>query len=185
PAPPTPQPGLAPGDEEAESMCSYVEICASSSAVRCASHGAYLQNLERSSRHWILSSGKAQGPEELAPSSSTSTELKEMGAMGSEGEIWYNPIPEDEDVVGVRQGTKPGSSWRKWGSGTGSRESDRDKARPSRAEPGDEGPPRSIARQVESSSSQNAPTPDGPVGRGEETGAGRTQAYGKLPISCV
>ncbi|XP_039370442.1 rho GTPase-activating protein SYDE1 isoform X2 [Mauremys reevesii] len=182
-APPTPQPGLAPGDEEAESMCRYVELCASGTAVRCASHGAYLQNLEKSSRHWILSSGKAQGPEELAPSAST--ELKEVGAMGSEGEIWYNPIPEDEDVVGVRQGTEPGSSWRKWGSGTGSRESDRDKARPSRAEPGDEEPPRSIARQVESPSSQNAPTPAGPVGRGEETGAGRTQAYGKLPISCV
>ncbi|KAM9115467.1 rho GTPase-activating protein SYDE1 isoform 1-T1 [Pangshura tecta] len=183
PAPPTPQPGLTPGDEEAESMCRYVELCASGSAVRCASHGAYLQNLERSSRHWILSSGKAQGPEELA--SSASTELKEVGAMGSEGEIWYNPIPEDEDVVGVRQGTEPRSSWRKWGSGTGSRESDRDKARPSRAEPGDEGPPRSIDGQVESPSSQNAPTPAGPVGRGEETGAGRTQAYGKLPISCV
>ncbi|XP_067400693.1 rho GTPase-activating protein SYDE1 isoform X2 [Emydura macquarii macquarii] len=177
-----PQPSLASGDEEAESMCSYVELCSSSSAVRCASHGAYLQSLERSSRHWVLSSGKAQGPEELAPS--TSTELKEVGTTGSEGEIWYNPIPEDEDVEGVRHGAEPGSSWRRCGSGIGSQESDRGKARPSRAEPGGEGPLRSGAGQVESPSSQNVPVPAGPVGQGEELTTGRTQAW-KLPISCV
>ncbi|XP_074835616.1 rho GTPase-activating protein SYDE1 isoform X2 [Carettochelys insculpta] len=168
---PSPQPSFSPGDKEAESMCSYVELCTSGNAVRCASHGAYLQSLERSSRHWVLSSGKAQGPEEPAPS--TGTELKEMGAAGNEGEIWYNPIPEDEDVVGTRQGAEPGRSLRKWGSGTGSQESDGDKARSGSAEPGSEGPPRSVTGQVKSPSSQNESTPAGPVGRG------------KLPISCV
>ncbi|XP_075758228.1 rho GTPase-activating protein SYDE1 isoform X2 [Pelodiscus sinensis] len=179
-ATPSPQPSQTPGDEEAESMCSYVELCTSGSAVRCSSHGAYLQSLDKSSRHWVLSSGKAQGSEELAPSAST--ELKEAG---SEGEIWYNPIPEDEDVVGIRHGAEPGSSWRKQGSGSGSQESDRDRARPGGAEPGGEGSPRSVAGQVEHLSLQNSPTPAGPVSQGKDQGASRTQACGKLPISCV
>ncbi|XP_042746725.1 rho GTPase-activating protein SYDE1-like isoform X2 [Lagopus leucura] len=59
---------------------------------RSPGHGAYLQSLERSSRHWVLSSGKGAGLDEGGGSSET-----EVGTGGSEGEIWYNPIPEDED----------------------------------------------------------------------------------------
>uniref|UniRef100_A0A8C8SMW3 Rho GTPase-activating protein SYDE1 n=1 Tax=Pelusios castaneus TaxID=367368 RepID=A0A8C8SMW3_9SAUR len=176
----TPQSSLAPDEEEAELMCSYAELCASSGAARCASHGAYLQSLERSSRQWVLSSGKAQSPEESAPSAGM--ELKEASATGSEGEIWYNPIPEDEDVAGVRQGAELCSSSKKCGGGTGSQECNRGKARLGRAEPGGERSLRSGTGQVESPSLQTAP---GPAGQGEDLGAGRTQACGKLPISCA
>ncbi|XP_033927961.1 rho GTPase-activating protein SYDE1 [Melopsittacus undulatus] len=58
-------------------------------------HGAYLQSLERSSRHWVLSSVKIPGVEEPG----AGAELD----PGSEGDIWYNPIPEDE-------GPQPGSA---------------------------------------------------------------------------
>lgn len=48
---------------------------------------AYLQSLDRSSRAWVLSSGKTQASDEacgLQPESSSN--------------IWYNPIPEEEDA---------------------------------------------------------------------------------------
>lgn len=50
---------------------------------------AYLQSLERSSRAWLLSSGKPQG------SSGTLRLSEETGSN-----IWYNPIPEEEDAGG-------------------------------------------------------------------------------------
>ncbi|XP_042309257.1 rho GTPase-activating protein SYDE1 [Sceloporus undulatus] len=85
--------------EDTEVPVGYMESCSSSLiSAKCSSQGAYLQSLERSSRHWVLSSGKTQGMEEVAATSS-SIELKEPHILCSnEGEIWYNPIPEDEDL---------------------------------------------------------------------------------------
>ncbi|XP_053155141.1 rho GTPase-activating protein SYDE1 isoform X2 [Hemicordylus capensis] len=83
--------------EAAKSLISCTEICTSSISTKYSGQGAYLQSLERSSRHWVLSSGKAQGAEELAASSSTEPKDSDM-LCSSEGEIWYNPIPEDEDL---------------------------------------------------------------------------------------
>uniref|UniRef100_A0A8B9G6J7 Synapse defective Rho GTPase homolog 1 n=1 Tax=Amazona collaria TaxID=241587 RepID=A0A8B9G6J7_9PSIT len=62
-------------------------------------HGAYLQSLERSSRHWVLSSMKIPGSDEPGAGAEV-----DPGAAGSEGDIWYNPIPEDEDL---QAGTPP------------------------------------------------------------------------------
>ncbi|XP_068161970.1 rho GTPase-activating protein SYDE1 [Antennarius striatus] len=57
---------------------------------------AYLQSLERSSRAWVLSSGKNPPHQALGPQGG--------------GNIWYNPIPEDEDA-----GSPPGEEevWRR------------------------------------------------------------------------
>lgn len=80
-----------PGEEPSElaEEADAAELCGPG---RSPGHGAYLQSLERSSRHWVLSSGKAAGLDEAGGG----TEM-EVGTGGSEGEIWYNPIPEDED----------------------------------------------------------------------------------------
>ncbi|KAH0628631.1 hypothetical protein JD844_010000, partial [Phrynosoma platyrhinos] len=101
--------------EDAELPVGFVESSSSSLiSAKCSSQGAYLQSLERSSRHWVLSSGKTQGMEEPTATSS-STELKELHVLYSnEGEIWYNPIPEDEDLH------LPGLE-KKWGGGTDNR----------------------------------------------------------------
>ncbi|XP_022599202.1 rho GTPase-activating protein SYDE1 isoform X2 [Seriola dumerili] len=49
----------------------------------------YLQSLDRSSRAWVLSSGKSQASEEVC------------GPQEDSGSnIWYNPIPEEEDAGG-------------------------------------------------------------------------------------
>ncbi|XP_036096167.1 rho GTPase-activating protein SYDE1 [Molossus molossus] len=71
-------------------------------ASRSPSRGAYLQSLEPSSRRWVL--GGAKPPEEacLGP-----------GAPGSgepAGEIWYNPIPEEDPrpLVPETPGPQPG-----------------------------------------------------------------------------
>ncbi|XP_038591288.1 rho GTPase-activating protein SYDE1 [Micropterus salmoides] len=50
---------------------------------------AYLQSLDRSSRAWVLSSGKIQASDEAY-------RLQE----DSGSNIWYNPIPEEEDAGG-------------------------------------------------------------------------------------
>ncbi|KAF3703971.1 Rho GTPase-activating protein SYDE1 Synapse defective protein 1 -like protein 1 [Channa argus] len=47
---------------------------------------AYLQSLDRSSRAWVLSSGKSQASDEV------SSQKEDIGSN-----IWYNPIPEEED----------------------------------------------------------------------------------------
>lgn len=100
--------------ETAEALISYTETCSSSFSAKCSSQGAYLQSLERSSRHWVLSSGKAQGVEELAAGSGT--EPRDPGGLcSSEGEIWYNPIPEDEDP-------QLHAIEKRWGSSTGKKE---------------------------------------------------------------
>nr|XP_038025259.1 rho GTPase-activating protein SYDE1 [Anas platyrhynchos] len=97
PATSTPWPGLEPPGEEppepaeeAEAANGSVELGGPS---RSPGHGAYLQSLERSSRHWVLSSAKAPGLDEAGGGGAEA----EAGGAGSEGEIWYNPIPEDED----------------------------------------------------------------------------------------
>ncbi|XP_032989798.1 rho GTPase-activating protein SYDE1 isoform X2 [Rhinolophus ferrumequinum] len=82
PSPPEPEP-QAPEGSQAET-----EGPPSPEASRSPARGAYLQSLEPSSRRWLL--GGAKPPEEatLGP-----------GAPGSgepAGEIWYNPIPEED-----------------------------------------------------------------------------------------
>lgn len=58
---------------------------------------AYLQSLERSSRAWLLASGKPQGSGvAVRPSEEAGTS------------IWYNPIPEEDDA-----GAPPAEIWRR------------------------------------------------------------------------
>ncbi|XP_061563665.1 rho GTPase-activating protein SYDE1 [Cololabis saira] len=52
----------------------------------------YLQSLDRTSRAWLLSSGKSQVSEEV---------LRPLEDSG--GNIWYNPIPEEEDAGAPRR----------------------------------------------------------------------------------
>lgn len=53
---------------------------------------AYLQSLDRSSRAWVLSSAKSQASDEVC------------GAQDESGSnIWYNPIPEEEDSGPCRE----------------------------------------------------------------------------------
>lgn len=54
---------------------------------------AYLQSLDHSSRAWVLSSGKPQG---------SSVALSEEAGSN----IWYNPIPEEEDASGASTGVE-------------------------------------------------------------------------------
>lgn len=56
---------------------------------------AYLQSLERSSRAWLLSSGKPPG------SGVTPRLAEETGSN-----IWYNPIPEEDDPGGPPAATE-------------------------------------------------------------------------------
>ncbi|XP_044279671.1 uncharacterized protein LOC123020272, partial [Varanus komodoensis] len=85
------------GAAECSHQANCSGVCNSSFSTKCSSQGAYLQSLERSSRHWVLSSGKTQGAEE--PVACSRAELKEAKVLCStDGEIWYNPIPEDEDL---------------------------------------------------------------------------------------
>ncbi|XP_067101595.1 rho GTPase-activating protein SYDE1 [Osmerus mordax] len=87
------------------------------STVKLSGQGAYLQSLDRSSRAWILSTGKAQASEEarwLLPSGCLS-EGRQQGLEGDKN-IWYNPIPEEEDSGG--------------GAGRIDRERDRDRENP-------------------------------------------------------
>nr|XP_057923582.1 rho GTPase-activating protein SYDE1 [Doryrhamphus excisus] len=51
---------------------------------------AYLQSLDRSSRDWVLSSGKSDTSEQVCRRN------RESGSN-----IWYNPIPEEEDICGL------------------------------------------------------------------------------------
>ncbi|XP_029933227.1 rho GTPase-activating protein SYDE1 [Myripristis murdjan] len=65
---------------------------ASSAGAKLSGQRAYLQSLERSSRAWVLSSGKSQASDEACGP------LEE-----SSSNIWYNPIPEEEDAGGPRR----------------------------------------------------------------------------------
>ncbi|XP_061837202.1 rho GTPase-activating protein SYDE1 isoform X3 [Nerophis lumbriciformis] len=51
---------------------------------------AYLQSLDRSSRDWVLSSGKSEASEKACRRN------QESGRN-----IWYNPIPEEEGIAGL------------------------------------------------------------------------------------
>ncbi|XP_074520101.1 rho GTPase-activating protein SYDE1 [Halichoeres trimaculatus] len=62
---------------------------------------AYLQSLDRSSRAWVLSSGKTQASDEACG-------LQEENSSN----IWYNPIPEEEDGGGHYRGENSGSPYR-------------------------------------------------------------------------
>nr|XP_033780285.1 rho GTPase-activating protein SYDE1 isoform X2 [Geotrypetes seraphini] len=99
---------LAPSVDKSQSRLDSTEICATSSVVKCSSYGAYLQSLDRSSREWVLSSGKVPGFEEsLRFPLSCLGELKESNIVDDEGDIWYNPIPEDEDQACVLDKNDP------------------------------------------------------------------------------
>ncbi|KAK2495383.1 hypothetical protein MC885_011318 [Smutsia gigantea] len=98
PSPPGPEP------QASEAPQATAEGPPSPEASRSPARGAYLQSLEPSSRRWVL--GGAKPPEEvtLGP-----------GAPGSgepAGEIWYNPIPEEDPrALGPESpGPQPGSA---------------------------------------------------------------------------
>ncbi|XP_061871552.1 rho GTPase-activating protein SYDE1 [Colius striatus] len=150
--------------EEAEVVNDSGEL---GSPGRSPGHGAYLQSLERSSRHWVLSSAKGPGLDELGGGAEA-----DASAAGSEGEIWYNPIPEDEDP-------QPRL-------GRGSRDAERGRGGESAPKTVGEDLPWGSLGTAESARPRSGMALALPVaGRGEEPGAGRTQACGKVPIPCV
>ncbi|KAM4524189.1 rho GTPase-activating protein SYDE1 isoform 2-T2 [Odontesthes bonariensis] len=62
-----------------------------STSTKLSGQRAYLQSLDRSSRAWVLSSGKSQASDDVC------------GPLtDSSSNIWYNPIPEEEDAGGPR-----------------------------------------------------------------------------------
>lgn len=89
------------------------EYCSSLSMGKLSGQGVYLQHLERSSRAWVLSSGKTQAPDEAY--TTCFTERRHM--IESESNIWYNPIPEEEDSRGSgekqREKDKLEDPWRR------------------------------------------------------------------------
>ncbi|XP_018600983.2 rho GTPase-activating protein SYDE1 [Scleropages formosus] len=91
----------------------YAEVCISSSAAKLSGQGAYLQTLERSSRAWVLSTGKSQVGEDV--SHSLPSCLAEWRRGNEESNIWYNPIPEEEDSRGGARGCRVdyGDPWRR------------------------------------------------------------------------
>uniref|UniRef100_A0A8C6RSC6 Rho GTPase-activating protein SYDE1 n=1 Tax=Nannospalax galili TaxID=1026970 RepID=A0A8C6RSC6_NANGA len=84
PEPSTPE----PEPQALEGRQAGAEGPPSPEAPRSPARGAYLQSLESSSRRWVL--GGAKPPEEvsLGPGTPSSGEPA--------GEIWYNPIPEED-----------------------------------------------------------------------------------------
>ncbi|XP_033709657.1 rho GTPase-activating protein SYDE1 isoform X1 [Tursiops truncatus] len=82
PSPPEPEPQAPEGSQAG------AEGPPSPEASRSPARGAYLQSLEPSSRRWVLGGAKPPDEATLGP-----------GAAGSRepaGEIWYNPIPEED-----------------------------------------------------------------------------------------
>ncbi|XP_028264224.1 rho GTPase-activating protein SYDE1 isoform X2 [Parambassis ranga] len=69
-------------------------------STRLSGQRTYLQSLDRSSRAWLLSSGKSQASEEVCG-------LQEESGSN----IWYNPIPEEEDAGGLHRKEE---IWRRW-----------------------------------------------------------------------
>ncbi|XP_067225345.1 rho GTPase-activating protein SYDE1 [Chanodichthys erythropterus] len=90
----------------------YMDVCVSSSSAKISGQGAYLQHLDRSSRAWVLSTGKPQASDE-AQNPTRITEWRQ-GPDG-DGNIWYNPIPEEDDLraSGEAVQEKYGDPWRK------------------------------------------------------------------------
>lgn len=162
------RPGVEPPGEEDGEPAEEAEAANGSGELggpgRSAGHGAYLQSLERSSRHWVLSAAKGPGPDELGGGANGDT----GAAGGSEGEIWYNPIPEDEDP-------QPGSTRSR-----GSREAERGRGAESPPKAGREAPPRGGSGTPESPGPRSGAAPALPAApRGEEAAGGRSQASGE------
>ncbi|XP_077482910.1 rho GTPase-activating protein SYDE1 isoform X2 [Stigmatopora argus] len=63
----------------------------------------YLQSLDRSSRNWVLSSGKSEAFDEARGSRPESG----GGGADDDGDIWYNPIPEEGEAA-AQMGRSPG-----------------------------------------------------------------------------
>ncbi|KAM8837176.1 rho GTPase-activating protein SYDE1 isoform 6-T6 [Spinachia spinachia] len=63
------------------------DVPATSVSSKLSDQHAYLQSLDRASRAWVLSSGKTQTLDEAC------------GVQQESSNIWYNPIPEEEDAV--------------------------------------------------------------------------------------
>lgn len=170
PAASSPRPGIEQPSEEDVEPAEEAEAVNGSGELgglsRSPGHGAYLQSLERSSRHWVLSSVKGPGLDEPGGGAEV-----DAGTAGSEGEIWYNPIPEDEDP-------QPGSSWKTWSGG--SRDIERGHGGESPPKTGREDPPRGSLGMAESSGPRSGTASAlSTAGRGEESGASRTQACGE------
>lgn len=68
------------------------EAPSASVSTKLSGQRAYLQSLDRSSRAWVLSSGKSQVSDEV---------FGPQEDCGSN--IWYNPIPEEDDTAGPRR----------------------------------------------------------------------------------
>ncbi|XP_052467970.1 rho GTPase-activating protein SYDE1-like isoform X1 [Carassius gibelio] len=88
-----------------------MDVCDSSSSAKISGQGAYLQHLDRSSRAWVLSTGKPQASDEVLPT--RNTELRH--GPYRDGNIWYNPIPEEDDSRATRGTAQEtyGDPWRK------------------------------------------------------------------------
>ncbi|KAK2820742.1 hypothetical protein Q5P01_023701 [Channa striata] len=63
-----------------------LDIPPTSVSTKLSGRRSYLQSLDRSSRAWVLSSGKSQASDEVG------SPKEDIGSN-----IWYNPIPEEED----------------------------------------------------------------------------------------
>lgn len=94
-----------------------VDVCASA---KISGQGAYLQHLDRSSRAWVLSTGKPQTSDEVLPD--RITEWRQ--GPGGIGNIWYNPIPEEDDSRATRGAAqeKYGDPWRRRETGESAKE---------------------------------------------------------------
>ncbi|XP_045718783.1 rho GTPase-activating protein SYDE1 isoform X2 [Mirounga angustirostris] len=98
PSPPEPEPQAPEGSQAG------AEGPPSPEASRSPARGAYLQSLEPSSRRWVL--GGAKPPEEAALGP------RAPGSGEPAGEIWYNPIPEEDSrpLAPEPGGPQPGSA---------------------------------------------------------------------------
>ncbi|XP_045634532.1 rho GTPase-activating protein SYDE1 isoform X2 [Ursus americanus] len=98
PSPPEPEPQAPEGSQAG------AEGPPSPEASRSPARGAYLQSLEPSSRRWVL--GGAKPPEEAALGP------RAAGSGEPAGEIWYNPIPEEDSRPPAPEppGPQPGSA---------------------------------------------------------------------------
>ncbi|XP_028678746.2 rho GTPase-activating protein SYDE1 isoform X1 [Erpetoichthys calabaricus] len=88
----------------------FSDSAASPCGNKITGQGAYLQSLDRSSRAWVLSSGK---PEEATRHPVGSASDGRQRADGeSKGDIWYNPIPEEEGPHLHRSTREYGDPWK-------------------------------------------------------------------------
>lgn len=151
-----------------------VGACVSSSAVKVSGQGAYLQSLERSSRAWVLSSSKAHMVEEVSFSLPSRLTEWRRGVDG-ESNIWYNPIPEEEDLRGFGGGADRvdyGDPWKRRDT-EASWENQRD------VQAGDCGLP---AERRGSTGTQGSPgNPPAKDIAGETASAGRREIPGTVP----